>query len=568
MLWSILVALVGSGTSDVHAHVFPERNDDAATRAATWAEHGGWATSTYEAPRGGGTRVAAIFTARTSRAIEVQARGLDRDEAGACTDAANAGPWLAMEETFARGEARIAVRDLGAHFDCAQLRMRTADSADVEALQWELRVPAYPDAGRRSRELTTPLQPELAVGAELERIGVISREQWGARASQCSSVESDWYRMAIHHTAGPQTVDGTVEGQMQATQAYAMDSGGYCDIPYQMLVGYDGSLWEGRGLTFTSGATGGGNNPGNLAVCFIGCYHSPDADCVGGQGHEVGAEMMHAGQLLVQTLVRLEDIDPSEGNIQGHRDWPGNSTACPGSILHPRLDELRADLAWFSASEVARSWDDAVVEVPFDEPHTLWIEFENTGGLTWQPGETFLAPTEPRDTESPLHDASWPMPTRAATVSEPVAPGAIGRFTFDVRAPDATETVQAFGLVHDGSTWFSDTPWGGGPADDIAIVRVVGVAAEPEPPEDPQDPGDSTGEGEPVDPEDTGADTGSTGFDHGLPPGFGDDEGEGCGCTSAPRPFGLLGGWVLLCVALRRRSRSQRRDEIDTGTGS
>ncbi len=561
----MLLAIVGSLASplpvggddggDPHLHVFPERNDDATTRAATWTTRGGWVTSTPEAPTGGGTRVSAILSVPTSRSVQVQVRGLTRDRTGACTATAGAGPWLRMEETFARGEARIVVRDLDAPFDCAQLRMRTADAAAVGELHWELTVPAYPDAGRRSRELSGPVTPQFAVGPELETIGVISREQWGARDSQCSAVESDWYRMAIHHTAGPQTVDGTVEGQMQATQAYAMDSGGYCDIPYQMLVGFDGSLYEGRGLVFTSGATGGGNNPGNLAVCFIGCYHAPDGDCVGGQGHEVGDAMMHAGQLLVQTLVRLEDIDPSPDNIRGHQDWPGNATACPGSILHPRLDELRADLAWFSALEVARSWDDAVVEVPLGQSSTLWIDLENTGGLTWQPDETYLAPTAPRDTESPLYDASWPTPIRAATLTEPVAPGEIGRFTFEVRAPDETEIEQAFGLVHEGVTWFADAPWGGGPVDDVAIVRVVGVEAPPDPPTDPpaaDGTGGSGGSGDVPDPAGTDG-TDDTGVGEGLPSGFGDDEGDGCGCTSTPRPLGLAGGWWLLWVAVRRR---------------
>ena len=66
--------------------------------------------------------------------------------------------------------------------------------------------------------------------------------------------------MAIHHTAGSQTYGGTVEGSVRALQAYAFSTGEYCDIPYQFLVGYDGSLWEGRPYDYYSGATGGGNN--------------------------------------------------------------------------------------------------------------------------------------------------------------------------------------------------------------------------------------------------------------------------------------------------------------------
>ena len=570
MQWNLLVALVGSSANlvpsvaaargDGHEHVFPERNDDAAMRATSWRADGDWELSTPEAPQGGGTRVAAIFTARTDRPIGLQARGLVRDAAGRCNDAAGAGPWVTMDETFGAGEVHVAVRDLDGHFDCAQLRMPVLDSAEVEDLQWELVVPRYPDAGRRSRELSTSVDPQLAIDPELQTIGVISREEWGARATQCSAVESDWYRMAIHHTAGPQTAGGTVVGRLQSTQAYAMDSGTWCDIPYQMLVGFDGTLYEGRGLVLTSGATGGGNNGGNLAVCFIGCYHAPDSACVGGEGHDVTDAMMQQGQLLVQTLVRLHDIATSDDNIRGHRDWPGNSTACPGSLLHPRLGELRADLAWFSASETERSWDETGIEVPVGQTQTLWIDLENTGGLTWQPGETFLAPTDPRDAESVLYDASWPTPTRAATVSEPVPPGAIGRFAFDVRPQTEAETVQAFGLVHEGVTWFADTPWGGGPADDIAIVRVVGVAGDPEDSTGPEDPEDPAGTEGPIEPEDPASSSGADGTDSGqdLPPGFGEgDDGGGCGCAAPASPRSLAGAALLLCVAAGRRRRSR-----------
>ena len=71
----------------------------------------------------------------------------------------------------------------------------------------------------------------------------------------------------------PKTTPAIKVNAVKALQAYAQDSGGYCDIPYQFLVGHDGSLWEGRSLTYTSGATGGGNNDGNIAVSFLGCYH-------------------------------------------------------------------------------------------------------------------------------------------------------------------------------------------------------------------------------------------------------------------------------------------------------
>jgi hypothetical protein len=568
MNWGLGVVLAGAMTGlvpssarahdgDGRHHVFPERNDDATTRASMWQSLDGWRRSPLESPPDGGSRVAAIFTVREPRTVTLQARGLQADADGHCSEGAGAGPWTSMEETFTLEEVRIAVLDLGDRFACAQLRMRGADDELVEELQWELLEPQYPEAGRRSREMIAAgHRPVTSIGPELLRIGVITREEWEARPTQCTAIEDGWYRMAIHHTAGPTTAGGTVEGRLKATQAYAMDSGTWCDIPYQMMVGYDGSLWEGRGLVLRSGATGGGNNDGNLAVCFIGCFHTPDSACVGGQGHPVTDAMMHHGRLMVQTLVRLFDIPSNSESIRGHQDWPGNSTACPGSLLHPRLGELRADLAWFSGEETGRSWGEEPIEVEVGSAHELWIELENTGGLPWQPGETFLAPTEPRDADSPLHDASWPTPIRAATLTETVAPGEVGRFVFRV-APDASESiVQAFGLVDEGVTWFADAPWGGGPADDLAVVSIVGAGEGPGADDGGGDGGEPGEPGDPAEPNpsDPGVDDPEGGLPHGsLPPGYGEEAPEGCMCAVPPSPTMLGAGWLLLLFARRRR---------------
>lgn len=535
-------------------HVFPERNDDRAARTATWTTVSRWRVSTPDVPHGGGTRVATLSSVTGDAPLTLQARGIDDDGSGTCAGAA--GPWHALTQTFARGEVQIATVDLERHYGCAQLRLLGDDDARVADLQWELVEPRYPEAGTVARALADLPGPVREVVPELQQIGVISREEWGALPSACSDPEDDWYRMAIHHTAGPQTAGGTVEGRLQATQAYAIDSGTWCDIPYQMLVGYDGSLWEGRGLELYSGATGGGNNDGNLAVCFIGCYHEPDADCVGGEGHDVTEEMMARGQLLVQTLVKLHDIPTSPDDIRGHRDWPGNSTACPGSVLYARLQELRDDLTWFSAVEVARSWDGDTVEVELGQAGELWIELENTGGLPWTPGTTFLAPT-PRDQPSAVGDAGWPSPTRAATLTAEVVPGDVGRFTFTVAPTSTMPVVQSFGLVHEGVTWFADTPWGGGPGDDALTITVVGLEAGLDD-STSGGAGSSTGEGTTTAAgegtsrgETTTDDTTTDDPTWGLPSSR--DDADGCGCASDRGGTPWLGALVLAWGLRRRR---------------
>lgn len=549
-------------------HVLPERNDDPQARGVEWTQNAHWTVSPAVVADTKGHRVAAMLSVTDGAHVEVQARGLLADADGRCASGRGAGPWTTLDETFTGGELRVVVADLDGEYDCAQLRIPGQRDHAVGDLQWELVEPRYPDAGRVSRSLVARQDPLAAVPAELETIGVITREEWEARPSQCSTPEDDWYRMAIHHTAGPQTANGSVIERLQGTQAYAMDSGGYCDIPYQMLVGYDGTLYEGRGLELLSGATGGGNNPGNLAVCFIGCYHEPESQCVGGEGHQPTDEMMQRGQLLVQTLVRMEDISTADDNIRGHRDWPGNSTACPGERLYPRLGELRADLAWFSAVEFERSWDGETVDVPVDDSVELWIELENTGGLPWEPGQTFLAPTDPRDGDSPLYDAAWPAESRAATVEATVQPGEVGRFAMTISVDTEDTVTQSFGLVHEGVTWFADPPWGGGPADDAVVLTVRGVPATGGSGGGSTSDGGGTTSGgiggtagddgdSPDEPAETSGAMTRGGTDA-LPPA--DDPEQGCGCRSDGTGIGgSLALFGLLGLRRRRRGRAPLR---------
>ena len=252
-----------------------------------------------------GTRLGVVLDAADTRAIKLEV--FDGHQ------------WLPVRESFREVTTRVMFADLGR--PTATLRFRSPDRSRIRSLDWDL---FTPDPEPRTSS-TAPPSPGV-LPPELVAIGVVSRADWGARDTTCTTLEDDWYRMAIHHSAGSQTYGGTVEGEVRVLQAYAQDSGEYCDIPYQFLVGYDGSLWEGRPYGYYSGATGGGNNDGNAAVCFLGCYHPTDCP----ESNEVTDAMMEEGHILVQTLVSLDGIPSDSDSIRGHRDWPGNSTACPG----------------------------------------------------------------------------------------------------------------------------------------------------------------------------------------------------------------------------------------------
>ena len=510
---SVAIAVVAAAPS-ARADLGPRQHEGRAARAVSWRGDGGWLVSAPQ--RGEGTRVAALFEA--TGAVALAARGVDGSRRG---------HWIALAETFREGTTRVAVADLEDRWPAAEIRMSAGDQARVGDLGWELLTPRYPDAGRRARE-AGPAKVALALDTTLQRIGVVSRSEWGARSTQCTSPENDWYRMAIHHTAGPQTSGGSVAAVLRSLQAYEQDAGEYCDLPYQFMVGFDGSVYEGRPLTLYSGATGGGNNDGNLAVCFVGCYHP--SGCPGGVSHQATDEMFAGAHLLIQTLTRVHDIPTTSDAIRGHRDWPGNSTACPGDYVYPHLGELRADLAWYGAAESARSYSGDALDIGVGEAADIWIELENTGGLSWEPGEVFLATTSPRDGESPIADPSWPQPGRAATVSEAVPPGAVARFAFKVRADAAGDYQQAFGLVAADGTWFADAPWGAGPADDALVVQIHATPGGGPPP----------------------------GGDAGVDDQPDDDGNLAGGCRAAPGGGGMA--WLLLLAlsAVRRRNGGAR----------
>ena len=531
---TLVVASSAIADSDGHRHVVPERTDSRAARGQMWVATGGWLVAAPEWADDGGTRVAALVEVPADGTVlQLEARGVARSAVG---------PWLPMEQTFMGGGHRVAMADLEQAYDGAQIRVAATDDLRIGDLSWELLSPRYPDAGRISRERAQEIGSTYAVASELATIGVVDRAGWGARPTGCTATEDNWYRMAVHHTAGLQTSGGSVQGALRATQAYTMDSGGYCDIPYQFLVGFDGTLYEGRSLALRSGATGGGNNDGNIAVCFLGCYH-PNG-CPGGAGDAVTEEMMQRGQLLIQTLSRLHDVPTGVDDIRGHGDWPGNATACPGQYVHGRLGELRDDLAWFAAAELSRTFPGAnepALDVLVDTPVELSIELQNVGGLAWEPGRTFLGTAAPRDAESPLYDPSWPSASRVATVDAVVEPGGVGTFSFRVLASEAGDAEQILGLVHEGTTWFADAPWGGGPGDDAIAIRVRAA-------------GDGDGDGDEPDPDDPPSDEPTDDVVES------DDVAGGCSIGPGSSSPGVVALVLLSLVGLvsSRRSRRQR----------
>lgn len=521
-----------------HVELLPVLEETAAEVRLAWSPTAeGW-VSPVRSFEGGGTRLGVLVTGAQSVRLWVQPIAED----------GRTGPWQAAQETFANAEFRVMVAELGRAWPSA--RVRVDDPTRFDELAWELRIPVNEPRG-------TPPPGNSALTPALEAIGVVSRDAWGSRGTTCSTTESDWYRMAVHHTAGNQTSSGTVQGAVQALQAYSMDSAGYCDIPYQFLVGYDGSLWEGRALTYYSGATGGDNNDGNIAMCFLGCYHP--SSCPTSGGNAATDAMIAWSRILVQTLAAEHSFATDADTIRGHQDWPDNYTACPGDYVMERMDEIRSSTAPYQATLISQSFGSSVT-LAVGETVTGTFVFQNVGTETWSPSSTNLSPL-PRDVASSLYDSTWLSTTRIDTVDSEVPPGSTATFSVTLRGSTVGTWTQSFTLVQEWVTWFGDVPYGGGPDDDDLTLTInvipadTGSADTDTPTTDSATPEDN--------PELPGGSQGSS--PTGGPPGtLVPMEAGSCACTHSGGS-GMWTGLLLIGVGV---IRSRRRRVSVTPEGS
>ncbi len=292
-----------------------------------WTQEGDWMVSpALEAPDGA-SRVGVLLAMTGPTAVpSMEARVLEAGEP--ITE------WAPLEETWGEEEQHVAIVDLGAIGDGAQLRVHLAELPDLSLLRWTAAVPDPVEVAPVIEESDVGGATE-ALRSELRGMGIVTRESWGARATRCTSPNSSKARFAIHHTV---TGSSDPARQVRGIQRFHMDSRGWCDVGYHFLIGSDGKVYEGRPLHLL-GAHVGGHNTGNIGISFVGCFHT--SGCGGlGSTTPSSAAVRVAGR-LAGTLRRLYGIRISTSTLKGHRDHSGQSTSCPGNNLHSRLGTIR-----------------------------------------------------------------------------------------------------------------------------------------------------------------------------------------------------------------------------------
>lgn len=254
----------------------------------------------------------------------VRVRGLADDGAP--------GPWIPLEITWSEGALHVGRAILPAPAAAIEVE----GGADWRAATLEL----YPEVRAGSGPLARDLALEVAAApdgrGELRQALapadlVIPRAAWGARdpGRICGQVVAP-YRMSIHHTAGPVDDGPDPAARMRQIQAYHIDNNGWCDIGYHFVVSQSGLIFQGRSDERRPGAHVANQNHGNVGISLIGNF----------QNQQVGEAQMAATARIVGWVHRTYDIALDRSRVRGHREWPGQGTACPGNNLLARLDEL------------------------------------------------------------------------------------------------------------------------------------------------------------------------------------------------------------------------------------
>ena len=155
--------------------------------------------------------------------------------------------------------------------------------------------------------------------------------------------------IALHHMAHPTADVKTVEG-WHINQ-------GWRALGYNFWVGFDGTVYEGRGFNLGAGVE---NENGHIiSIGFQGDYHSKDVKMPDAQ--------FNAGVDIIKYLVGKV---PSIKKIGGHGEYM--ATACPGQYFP--LEEMKTlkkrgeeTMQYYDTTEACPSWARAYVQKAVDK---------------------------------------------------------------------------------------------------------------------------------------------------------------------------------------------------------
>ena len=252
------------------------------------------------------------------------------------------------EETLAR--LVVCARGLEDMPDAARYRSQLAqplseevrrilDTGDVAAVEPSSGFDAEAEEQPRNRvqppRSTGPIPP-LVYGDGETRIQVIPRESWNAKPPRgnidpMGTIE----KITVHHSGGD-TFWGVSKtdaaDEIRRIQRYHQTQQGWADIGYHYIIDRNGSIWQGRRLSYQGAHARGAANHGNVGIVLLGNYLE--------QG--IGPAQRRSLEMLVSKLCRRFLIAPQA--VYTHREIVHGKTDCPGPALTRCVHEIRESL--------------------------------------------------------------------------------------------------------------------------------------------------------------------------------------------------------------------------------
>ncbi len=153
-------------------------------------------------------------------------------------------------------------------------------------------------------------------------VSVVPREDWGAREAQTNRmIPHTIERLTVHH-AGTQS-GTTGPPQIRGWQNWHMSGQGWPDLAYHLVIGIDGTVYEGRDPAYRGDTGTTYDTTGHFLVVVEGNF---DVD------RPTGAQLESLAGVLAWAA---EHYGVSPSTISGHGDHA--ATACPGAHLEDRI---------------------------------------------------------------------------------------------------------------------------------------------------------------------------------------------------------------------------------------
>lgn len=305
---------------------------------------------------------------------------------------------------------------------------------------------------------------DQAAGAPI----IVTRGEWGADESVKRTTgvcEREFYpvqQLFVHHTAGS-NYDTNGPATMRAIYWYHTVRRGWCDLGYNFVIGWDGTIYEGRWArpyaswemhtsetrrgAAVAGAHVSGFNSGSVGISVMGNFTEVDPPPPVRQSL---AELLawESDRHDLDPMGRHVYRNPETGMsrrlpfIAGHRD--AGQTSCPGDRLYRLLPDVRRDTATTMGPGKASS----LITLQASERRVDYGEsIDLTGRLTSPDGA--------------------PLPVRTVRLYVKPARAEWGPFGETTTSPDGSfattltpQTNMRIAAVFDGdsSTWGAQTP--------------------------------------------------------------------------------------------------------------